>query len=380
MPSSRPILLHAAALLLCLALVSCFEPPVLETLDLRFLADGSVVVTSAVQLSAPSEENNPALARRLTQVRRELEEGEDAWGPRFAALEPVAERFGWEKRFAQVDRGTRAALAGSPARLDAFFRDTSLDVSYEVQERVAELTITPAPPARSSRRQREQVERTLEEWSGYVATYLKESADLWSYLEDRPDRARANCGALLADLLDEETRAPLPPLADPARVRIARVQKAMEAVLGVLAPQPGEDHSADELSHLVYDPFPARLTARLPGPPLEAPEGFASTDGGKTLTAVGPGFWEALRSLEGRWLSPDPVLLYVAKGRQGKEEPLDLDTFLAQPRRAASPPDAAEVRQGIEERLRPAPLYRVLFAVDPDAEIEADAWERSGER
>lgn len=370
----------AAVLLLGLTLASCFEPPVLETLDLRFLADGSAVVTSAVQISAPSEDNNPALARRLAQVRRELEEGTDAWGPRFAALEPVAERFGWEKRFGQIDRGTRAALAGSPARLDAFFRDTSLDVSSEIRDGVAELAITPAPPARASRRQREQVERTLEEWSGHVATYVKESADLWAYLDDRPDRARATLGALLADLLDDGVRGDLPPLTDPERERVVRLQKAMEEVLAVLAPQPGEDHSADELSHLVYDPFPARLTVRLPGPPLEAPEGFVSTDGGTTLTAVGPGFWEALRSLEGRWLSPDPVLLYVAKGGQGKEEPLDLDAFLAQPRRAASPPDAAEVRQGIEERLRPAPLYRVLFAVDPDAEIEADVWERSGER
>lgn len=373
-------LCRIAALLLCLALVSCFEPPVLETLDLRFLADGSTVVTSAVRITTPQSESNPALERRLAQVRRELEEGSDAWGRRFAALEPVAERFGWEKRFGEIDRGTRAALAGSPARLDAFFLDTSLDVSYEVREEVAELTITPASPARASRRQREQVASTLEEWSGHVAIYLKESADLWAYLDDRPDRARACLGALLADLLDDGVRETLPPLTEPERERIDRVQKAMEEVLAVLAVPPGEDHSADELSHLVYDPFPARLTVRLPGPPLEAPEGFASLDDGKKLTAVGPGLWEALRSLEGRWLSPDPVMLYVEKDGPGKREPLDLDAFLAQPRRAAPPPDATEVRQGIEEALVPAPLYRVLFKVDPDAEVETDAWERSEER
>lgn len=377
---SRRAPLHAAVLLLCLVLVSCFEPPVLETLDLRFLADGSTVVTSAVRITTPRSESNPALERRLAQVRRELEEGSDAWGRRFAALEPVAERFGWEKSFGEIDRGTRAALAGSPARLDEFFRDTSLDVSYEVRERVAELTITPAPPARASRRQREQVERTLEEWRGHVATYLKESTDLWAHLDDRPDRAHACLGALLADLLEDGVREALPPLTDPERQRIERVQQAMEKVLGVLVVPPGEDHSADELSHLVYDPFPARLTVRLPGPPLEAPEGFAAADGGRTLTATGPGLWEALRSLEGRWLSPDPVLLYVEKDGPGKKEPLDLDALVAQPRRSASPPDAAEVRQAIEEKLRPAPLYRVLFAVNPDAEIEANAWERSGER
>lgn len=375
-------LCRIAALLLCLALVACFEPPVLETLDLRFLADGSAVVTSAVQISSPQDEGNPALARRLAQVRREIEEGSDAWGQRIAALEPVAERFGWEKSFGEIDRGTRAALVSSSARFGEFFRDTSLSVSYEVREGVAELTIIPGPPARASRQQREQVERILEEWSGQVAVYLQESADLWAYLDDRPDRARACLGALLADLLEDGVRNALPPLSNAERERIEKTQKALEEVLAILAVPPGEEYSTDELSHLVYDPFPARLTVRLPGPPLETPEGFAAADGGRRLTAVGPGLWESLRSLEGRWLSPDPVLLYV-KGDtpgqdRGKKETFDLDAFVAQPRRAEPPADADEVRQGLEEGLFPEPLYQVVFAVDPDAEIEADAWERSG--
>jgi hypothetical protein len=98
----------ALVLVLCLGLGACFEPPVLETLDLRFLRDGSFVVTSTVEVSDNSE--NPLLGRRLARVRQELEEGSDTWGPRFAALEPIAERFAWEKQFGEVHRGTRAAL------------------------------------------------------------------------------------------------------------------------------------------------------------------------------------------------------------------------------------------------------------------------------
>jgi len=131
----------------------------------------------------------------------------------------------------------------------------------------------------------------------------------------------------------------------------------------------GEAYSPDELSHLAYDPFPARLTVHLPGPPLEAPEGFTVTNGGRDLAAAGPSLWEALKSLEGRWLTPDPMLLYVERGGQAGGHPLDLDTFVAQPRHSEPPPTTKEVQLALEERLRPASLYRVTFAVQPDADL-----------
>jgi hypothetical protein len=355
----------ALVLVLCLGFGGCFEPPVLETLDLRFLRDGSFVLTSTVEVSDSRE--NPLLVRRLARVRQELEEGSDAWGRRFAALEPVAERFAWEKQFGEVRRGTRAALAGGSEGLGAFFGDTSLDVSYEVRDGIAELAITPGPPARASRRQREEVERTVETWSGHVATYLKETGALWAWLDDHPDRARACLGALYDDLLSEEAREALEPLAEEERERIDRVRAAMQHVMDVLLVPEGEDHSPDELSHLVYDPFPARLTVRLPGPPLEAPEGFTVED--QKLVAVGPGLWEALRSLEGRWLAPDPVLLYVESAKPGEEEPVELGALLALPRRAEPVSGPDEVRDALEDRLRPAPFYRVTFAVQPDADL-----------
>lgn len=355
----------ALVLVLCLGLGACFEPPVLETLDLRFLRDGSFVVTSTVEVSDSAD--NPQLGRRLARVRQELEEGSDTWGPRFAALEPIAERFAWEKQFGEVHRGTRAALAGGPENLRAFFGDTSLYVSYEVRDNVAEITITPGVPARASRRQREEVERIVDSWSGHVANYLKETGALWAYLDDRPDRAYASLGALYDDLLSDDTRKGLEPLADTEREQINRIRAAMQHVMDVLVVPEGADHAPDELSHLVYDPFPSRLTVRLPGPPLEAPEGFVVED--QKLVAVGPGLWQALRSLEGRWLAPDPVLLYVESAKPGKEEPVDLDALVTLPRRAEPAPSTDEVREALEDHLRTAPVYRVTFAVQPDADL-----------
>ncbi len=378
MPPFFRSLLRTGILTLLLGLAACFEPPVLETLDLRFLRDGSFVVTSTVELSKLDQPTNPALVRRLTRVRQELEEGSDAWGQRFAALDPAAERFTWEKQLGEIRRGTRSAVAGEPAGLRAFFGDTSLDVSYDIRDGVAELTIAPGAPARATRRQREEVERTLDAWSGHVSTYLKEAGALWSYLDDRPDRTRPCLGALFEDLLATEVREGLAPLTETERERIDHLQESMREVMEVLGVPEGADHSPDELSHLVYDPFPARLTVRLPGPPLEKPEGFAVEDGGKALVAAGPGLWEALRSLEGRWLTPDPVLFYVERGGPGQEEPLNLDALVALSRRAGPAPSADEVRAVLEERLRPAPLYRVTFAVEPEAEVtrEEVGWDR----
>jgi hypothetical protein len=86
---------------------------------------------------------------------------------------------------------------------------------------------------------------------------------------------------------------------------------------------------------------------------------------------TGLGLWEALRSLEGRWLAPDPVLYYVATARQGKDAKIDLDAFVQKPRRAAPRlPAAEEVKDALEAGLKPAPVYRVSWRVNPDDESE----------
>jgi hypothetical protein len=137
----------------------------------------------------------------------------------------------------------------------------------------------------------------------------------------------------------------------------------------VLAVPEGADHSPDEVSHLVYDPFPARLSLKLPAAPLSM-EGLLTAEDG-ALTVPSPGLWEALRSLEGRWLAPDPVLFYVESAQREEVGSFDLAAFLAKPRRSAPAhllPSAQEVRTEVVSRLKPAPLYRVAWRVRPDDE------------
>ncbi|HEY4562473.1 MAG TPA: hypothetical protein VIJ36_05810 [Thermoanaerobaculia bacterium] len=367
MPSLRSLFLGLTALS-CLSLTSCFETPVREELRLRFLPNGAVVATSTVRITDP-EGGNPALARRLDETRRTLQEGSDPWGARFAAASPGAERFSWEKRLGTLSSASRSALIAEPEGLEAFFRDTSLAVSYTLDpgRGTAELSIVPGLSNRATRRQREEMEKTLDAWTGDVAEYLRATQDLYAYLDEKPDRARPCFGALFQERLSEKDAKSLSPLNPDEKRKLDRLDAALRKVVDVLAVPEGAAYSPDEISHLIYDPFPARLSLKLPAAP-QAMEGFLTAEDG-SLSVQSPGLWEALRSLEGRWLAPDPVLFYVESAQREGEGSLDLDAFLAKPRRATPAhllPAAQEVRAEVVSRLKPAPLYRAAWKIRPD--------------
>jgi hypothetical protein len=346
--------------LFSLLLTSCFDAPVREDLRLRFLPNGMVVATSTIRIEDP-EQSNPALQKRLAEVRQAILEGSDPWSVRFAAAKPGAERSSWEKRLGALSSAAHSAVLTEPRDLEELFRDTSLSVSYSVRpERgIAELSIVPGPSTRASRRQREETERTLDAWTGELADYLRAVQALYAYLDDHPDRARP----CFANLFDKKEGAG--ELTAGEAHRLEGLNDAMEKVLAVLTVPPDAAYSPDEVSQRVYDPFPARLSLKLPGEPLEV-EGFRkSAEGG--LVARSLGLWEALRSLQGKWISPDPVLVYV-EGSRGEDHEVDLEGFLQKPRRTVPAhllPSGREMRSEIEGRLRPEPLYRVSWKVDP---------------
>jgi hypothetical protein len=362
---------RAPAVLLCLVVASCFDHPVREDLLLRFLPNGTVVATSTVRITADQDVENPALAQRLAETRRAILDGSDAWGARFALTDPAAERFWWEKEQGELRAASRSAVIADAERLEALFADTSVGLTYTIDGGQAELTLVPGPATRATRRQREELKKTLDTWSAAIAEYLEAGADLYAHLEREPDRARTCFGLLFADLVDERMLESLDQPTEEETASIERLEEAMREVVDVLLVPPRAEHSADEISRLVYDPFPARLTVKLPGPPVEV-EGFQVGEDGE-LAVSGLGLWEALRSLEGRWLAPDPVLFYVDSFRQLKRAAIDLDAFVQEPREVAPAhdlPSPQEVRAAIEEQLRPAPVYRVSWEVQPEDETE----------
>lgn len=349
-----------------------------EALRLRFLPGGPVLATSTVEIDDEPEDTNPALARRLAETRRTLLEGSDAWGVRFAAANAAAERFSWEKQLGVLRAARRSALFAEPEDLEAFFRDTSLAVTYaaDPQRGVAELAIVPGASTRASRQQREETERTLAAWSGAVADYLRAGQELYAYLDERPGRARPCFAKLFGKRLSEQDARSLGELTAEENGKLDRLDDAMGRVMEVLAVPKGAAYSPDEVSHLVYDPFPARLSVKLPGAPVDL-QGF-QTDPDGALTVPSPGLWEALRSLRGRWLSPDPAVLYVEGGSEGKGADFDLEAFLKKPRQAVPAhllPAAPELRAEIEARLKPASLYHVAWKLAPRDEKAEIPWE-----
>src|SRR5687767_11115875 len=116
-------------------LAGCFDPPVKETLRLRFYPNGLASVSNAVELDLlAADGKNPALTRRMTDLRRELLEGLDPWAQRFEDIEPVSERLSWEKRVGLLYSARRSALIQDPASLRDLFSHTALSVSYTVGE------------------------------------------------------------------------------------------------------------------------------------------------------------------------------------------------------------------------------------------------------
>jgi hypothetical protein len=379
LPRASRILLLAAVLL---GLLACFDPPVRESVRLKFLPDGLAIVTSAVELDPLAQgEKNPALDRRLSDLRHDLLEGLDPWAQRFERAEPAAERFAWEKHLGLLSGAKRSVVLDEPGQLRSVFADTALAVTYEVREDgTAELTIVPGAPSQATRKQRKDLERVLDDWSADIAEYLAATADLYDWLEDNPARAEACMQALFGDVLKEESVQPEGEeelkLSAEEQKRVDRVQEAMTEVLDVLLIPKGQDRSIDELSHLVYDPFPAPLSIQLPGDPLEV-EGFEASGSEDRVWSVGSlGLWSALRSLEERWVAPDPVMVYV-EHKGANAEGLDLSALLDAPRKVVRPlPNSLEVRRAIEERLKPAAaVYRATWKTEPRSDDDKFSWE-----
>lgn len=364
---------RALAAGLCLFLCSCFETPVQESVRLRFLPNGAVVLTSRVAITPELQVTTAALQSRLREVRRALAEGTDPWSQRFASLEPIAERSTWEKRGGEITEVVHAAVVEKPAELDRFFSDTGVQVSYITwpEEGVAELTVTPGVSTRANYRERREMEAALAAWAEDLAAYFAAAREVYEYVDHQPERADAVFASVFADILPEGSRRP--PLTSEEESKIERLEESMGRVLDVLQAKKGEAYSLDEISRLVYDPFPAPLEVILPSPAREV-EGFAR-EGGDRLIVRGFGLWEALRSLEGRWLAPDVVTVFARSLSEDESYKFDLSAFLAQRRKLEGAPAPIEVREALVRALTPARTYRAAWAIRPGDDPPAEIWQ-----
>lgn len=352
-------------LLVALGVTGCFfvEEPIREHLTMRFLPDGGVAVEVEVDIDVEglSEGNSGAADQRVREMQRALLEGRDPWSDRFALLAAERESYRWEKRKGSLARVEHRARIDDPGRLEAFFADTPVLATYQVGREWAELGLYPGPAgSRANHRQQRRLAEALETWSEAVATYLESAETLYRRLEREPSRAGVVLGHLYGEIADDTE--PTGTLTADEEALLDELLVRMEKVIDILFVEPGEAYTVNELSHLVYDPFPARVTVEVPGEVLEL-EGFVAGAAEGTLEVPGLGLWEALADLEGRWIRPDPAVAAVGllHAEEGEPARLMLDELLRAERHVAPAPLPGEVTAAVEERLRPEAAYRIVW-------------------
>ena len=231
-----------------------------------------------------------------------------------------------------------------------FFSDLPVTVSLTNVDGYTELAIYPASSTRASREQREHFERTMQFWSEGVARYVSAMHAVYGYLDTQPRRAEIMFAALLTNdpdlLLTDDEKA----LVNTASEAMHDLDTRIEAV--------GEDsYSLTEEADLVYQPLSMDLTVKLPGA-IVLSEGFERHDHSVTITR--PTLLDAVSTLEGKWLSPDPLMLQLRN--RGTDKPLDIAAIAAEPRRAEPVITASQIADAVTKQLKPATSYRVRWS------------------
>ncbi len=287
----------ASILVLTVAMTACFEEPIRERVHLTMLGGQATVLTTVLDVSPPQfAGSNSELAGRLDDARADLDSGWDRWRPLYDRLEPAAESYRLERVDGLARRAVYSAVVATFEPVERFLGSEGLSGVLAVDGPVHELQLFPEGGTRATWTQQQEVERALESWAAAVAEYLTASIDLWAYLESRPDRA-VPCFSHLFDSHGPDSG----PLTDIESGLVDDAKSSMETVADALMVPDGAAYSPNELSRLVYDPFPTRLTVSTRGPILQV-EGFRQNGGFLERPPVD--LWQALISLEGRWLSP----------------------------------------------------------------------------
>jgi len=316
----------AAALLFAAA---CERRVAHDELTLDFGKDDSVIVTAVSPL-----ENDAARDAALA--------GTDPWGVRFARLNAEEERVTFEKRFGIAQRVTRSMRIARPD-LQQVFSDVSLTVTVQRIDGVNELRFYPGSGTRASREQQEHFAKALEAWSKQLAGYYAAVHRLYTYMDANPDRARDLWAVVLSEenppvLFEEEE-----PYADEVLRRMDELVARMEAE------EPLALQYARE-ADLIYNPFPARIHIETSGDALSR-EGF-----GEKLVIEPIDLFESVKSLEGRWISPDPLVALLRN-----EKPPTADALSRLRRTSHFGVTGKDIADALTERLTTPRSYAVRW-------------------
>jgi hypothetical protein len=316
----------AAALLLAAA---CERRVAHDELTLDFEKDDTVIVTAVAALEDDAA-RDAAFA------------GTDAWGVRFARLNAEDERVTFDKRYGIAEHVTRSMRI--PRRdLQQVFSDVSLTATVEKIDGVNELRFYPGSGTRASREQQEHFAKGVETWSKEIAGYYAALHRLYAFMDANPDRARDLWSVVLSEefqpVLFEEER----PYADEVVRRMDELVAHMDE----------EDRFALQYAReadLIYNPFPARITIETSGDVVSR-EGF-----GEKLVIPPIDLLDAVQSLEGRWVSPDPLVALLRN-----ETPPTADSFARLRRTSHFGTTPKDIADALRDQLTKPRTYAVRW-------------------
>jgi hypothetical protein len=304
-----------------------------------------VDVASATSIPSAKDSKDRARDDRL---RDDIMAGRDEWSLRFANANPESYRVILDRARGELIRAERSARIDT-ADLQKVFFDVAVSAVVTRGDGWAELAIYPGTSTRATRPQRDDAEKKLRAYSERALRYFAALRSMYGYMNEHSARATEIFAALFRD--EDDTQPSL--INDEEHDLITSLRKALNALT--------EDDDAEQLeaeADLVYNPLPARIVVRVPGEPLLV-EGFA-IGRDKELVAEPPSLLEAIASLEGRWVTPDPLAFSIRPGGGG-DPASEAALIAAMPRRTATVVGAIEVSDAIVEKLRPAPRYRVRW-------------------
>jgi len=338
-------------------LTGCFEDPVTQKVTIEFLPRDRAQITTKIEVNDDVGEGNVAARARIQDMRRQLEDEIDEWSKRYKALDADYEKLVVERSHGLIETEERTAEMDD-GDVSQFFADTSLGVFVRGDEDWTEIAIYPGRSTRATRDERTRLNDRLDLWSSKLARYLDRTARVYRFLDSNPGLAEPFFTVIFSDFLPKERVEAAPRLSDAELALAEDLQNAMEDAWNVLLVNEDEAFSVNELSSLVYDPFPADVEVKVPGRVLDI-VGFEPGEETNSYVARRTTFWNALESLRSKWVEPDPLTAWVNAARSGSR--FDLDDFLSRPRAIHASPAPDEIRKAIEDEMRPLDEYRVRW-------------------
>lgn len=272
--------------------------------------DDDAVVTAQVSIDSDAE-RNAALA------------GTDPWAVRFARLAAEEERTTFYKSRGIVQRVTHSIRIGR-ADLQQVFADTNVTLALHETDGLTELRFYPGSSTRASRRQQEHFNRAVEWWSAAAARYFDALHRLYSYMDANPDRVEALWAAVLGTGRT--------PLFEEEQPYVDQLIRSMDELLARMDEDEAAALALAEEADLIFNPFPARITVKVPND--------------EKLVIEPVDLVAAVRSLEGRWATPDPLAMLV------REEEMTAAGLASVDRASTFGVRANDIAEALRERLQ----------------------------